>query len=155
MGMGWWPMSAVPDLLKSSAEDSRPTLTSSPTSTPTTSQPSTPPQDILHSNMQITSPIDIATPSRNSSNSPASQGKKSANYHGIEDSRTSALMSGSNLDPNMGRSRQDSFASAKPISMVNPNRNADGRPRRESLAGSLVGGMSWGGVSVGSWVRDE
>jgi len=29
------------------------------------------------------------------------------------------------------------------------------RRRRESLAGSLVGGMSWGGVSVGSWIRDE
>ncbi len=30
-----------------------------------------------------------------------------------------------------------------------------GKPRRESLAGSLVQGMSWGGVSVGSWIRDE
>jgi len=39
--------------------------------------------------------------------------------------------------------------------MNNPNRNADGRPRRESMAGSLVGGMSWGGVSVGSWIRDD
>ncbi|KAL8700147.1 MAG: hypothetical protein Q9224_001098 [Gallowayella concinna] len=29
------------------------------------------------------------------------------------------------------------------------------RPRRESLAGSMVSGMSWGGMSVGSWVRDE
>lgn len=38
--------------------------------------------------------------------------------------------------------------------MNNP-RNLDPRPRRESLAGSLVGGMSWGGVSVGSWIRDE
>lgn len=39
--------------------------------------------------------------------------------------------------------------------MNNPNRNAEGRPRRESMAGSLVGGMSWGGVSVGSWIRDD
>lgn len=38
---------------------------------------------------------------------------------------------------------------AQPISM---NRE---KPRRESLAGSMVGGMSWGGVSVSSWVRDE
>ncbi|KAL8797872.1 MAG: hypothetical protein Q9195_000224 [Heterodermia aff. obscurata] len=38
---------------------------------------------------------------------------------------------------------------AQPISM---NRE---KPRRESLAGSMVGGMSWGGVSVGSWVRDD
>ena len=42
-----------------------------------------------------------------------------------------------------------SSSGAQPISM---NRE---KPRRESLAGSMVGGMSWGGVSVGSWVRDE
>jgi transcription factor SFP1 len=33
--------------------------------------------------------------------------------------------------------------------------SARDKGRRESLAGSLVGGMSWGGVSVGSWIRDE
>ncbi|KAL8826925.1 MAG: hypothetical protein Q9191_003499 [Dirinaria sp. TL-2023a] len=42
-----------------------------------------------------------------------------------------------------------SNSGAQPISM-----NRD-KPRRESLAGSMVGGMSWGGVSVSSWVRDE
>jgi transcription factor SFP1 len=41
---------------------------------------------------------------------------------------------------------------SKPIMMTGSNRE---KPRRESLAGSLVGGMSWGGVSVGSWIRDE
>lgn len=41
---------------------------------------------------------------------------------------------------------------AQPISMVNSNRKGS---RRESIASSLVGGMSWGGVSVGSWIRDE
>jgi transcription factor SFP1 len=65
------------------------------------------------------------------------------------------MMSGGGLDSNTGRNREGSFGAAKPISMNNPNRNADSRPRRESLAGSLVGGMSWGGVSVGSWIRDE
>jgi transcription factor SFP1 len=125
--------------------------------TPPSSISSTPPilQRSDQMTMQTTSPINIATPTRNASSSPSSQGKKTANYHGNDDSRTSAMMAGSGLDPNTGRARQDSFAGAKPISMNNPNRNADGRPRRESLAGSLVGGMSWGGVSVGSWIRDE
>ena len=55
--------------------------------------------------------------------------------------------------------RKDSIGTAtqwgngtKPISMAGSARD---KGRRESLAGSLVGGMSWGGVSVGSWIRDE
>ncbi|OBT80019.1 hypothetical protein VF21_01062 [Pseudogymnoascus sp. 05NY08] len=107
--------------------------------------------------MTTTSPIDIATPSRNASSSPSSQGTKSGTARfntGVDDSRTSAIMSASAYDQNGGRPRQESFVSAKPISMNNP-RNLDPRPRRESLAGSLVGGMSWGGVSVGSWIRDD
>lgn len=124
-----------------------------------TSHPLTPPSfdnDRDHNTMQTTSPIDIATPTRNISSSPSSQGNKNTKYLDTADtdSRTSAMMS-ANFDSSMGRGRQDSFAGAKPISMNNPNRNAEGRPRRESMAGSLVGGMSWGGVSVGSWIRDE
>lgn len=149
--MWWSQQAALPELLKD--EDLAATSTSS---TPVTSQPPTPPQDFDGLTMQITSPINIATPTRNASNSPSSQGKQTAaNYYRVDDSRTSAMMSGSTLDPNTGRPRQDSFAGAKPISMNNPNRSIDARPRRESLAGSLVGGMSWGGVSVGSWIRDE
>ncbi|KAJ5450433.1 uncharacterized protein N7458_006882 [Penicillium daleae] len=56
--------------------------------------------------------------------------------------------------------RKDSIGAAnvqwgngtKPISMTGSARD---KGRRESLAGSLVGGMSWGGVSVGSWIRDD
>ncbi|PMD39510.1 hypothetical protein L207DRAFT_634093 [Hyaloscypha variabilis F] len=64
-------------------------------------------------------------------------------------------MSGTAFDSSIGRGRQDSFGGVKPISMNNPNRNNDGRPRRESLARRLVQDMSWGGVSVGSWIRDD
>lgn len=41
---------------------------------------------------------------------------------------------------------------ARPISMKG---RAMDRNRRESLAQSLGMGMSWGGASVGSWIRDE
>ncbi|EXJ62143.1 hypothetical protein A1O7_02576 [Cladophialophora yegresii CBS 114405] len=41
---------------------------------------------------------------------------------------------------------------ARPISMKG---RPDDRARRESLAQSLNAGMSWGGISVGSWIRDD
>jgi transcription factor SFP1 len=52
----------------------------------------------------------------------------------------------------IGASMAQWTSGTKPISVSGSNRD---RPRRESLAGSLVGGMSWGGVSVGSWIRDD
>lgn len=41
---------------------------------------------------------------------------------------------------------------AQPISVNASNRE---KSRRESLAGSMLTGLSWGGTSVGSWIRDE
>ncbi|KKZ67212.1 hypothetical protein EMCG_07110 [[Emmonsia] crescens] len=111
-----------------------------------------------------TSPINIA--SRNASVSPP--GQQASNL-------TSALQRASTVDRPAGASnpavpsslaykanvaRKDSIGASmaqwgngtKPITVAGSNRD---KQRRESLAGSLVGGMSWGGVSVGSWIRDD
>ena len=112
-------------------------------------------------------PINIATQSRTST---------PLRFHQTSN-LTSALQSttGNELRPSsmlnassgngkfLGSGRQDAFggtpglnahhgSGAQPISMSNSNR---GHPRRESAAGSVMGSMSWGGVSVGSWIRDE
>ncbi|PGH04476.1 hypothetical protein GX51_03468 [Blastomyces parvus] len=111
-----------------------------------------------------TPPINIA--SRNTSVSPP--GQQASNL-------TSALQRASTTDRAVGASntalpssaaykanaaRKDSIGASmaqwgngtKPITVAGSNRD---KQRRESLAGSLVGGMSWGGVSVGSWIRDD
>ncbi|KAL8738262.1 MAG: hypothetical protein Q9190_008028, partial [Brigantiaea leucoxantha] len=77
------------------------------------------------------------TPAMNISN-----GKSSGPTFGHRDS----------LNGNMTGSNSRAGGGAEPISMDTSNRE---RPRKESVAGSMVGGMSWGGVSVGSWIRDE
>ena len=106
-----------------------------------------------------TTPIDIATSSRAAS----PRATKTSNL-------TSALQStsGNEARPttamDMGGTPCKGFAGfggatpgaqhsgAQPITMNASNRE---KPRRESLASSMVTGMSWGGNSVGSWIRDE
>ncbi|KAK4944863.1 Transcriptional regulator of ribosomal biogenesis proteins [Elasticomyces elasticus] len=59
--------------------------------------------------------------------------------------------------PQMPSNASDDFAKfergARPISMKGTSNNA--QARRESIAQSLNQGMSWGGISVGSWIRDD
>lgn len=116
-------------------------------------------------------PIDIATPLRNSSLSPRVHHTSNLttalqSTSGNESRPTPAvnISNGSTKGVSNGFGRRDSLgggasgfgsnfgSGAQPISMESSNRE---KPRRESIAGSLVGGMSWGGVSVGSWIRDE
>ncbi|KAK7897714.1 Transcriptional regulator of ribosomal biogenesis proteins [Exophiala xenobiotica] len=59
--------------------------------------------------------------------------------------------------PQMPSNASDDFArferGARPISMKGGQN--DRQARRESIAQSLNAGMSWGGISVGSWIRDD
>ncbi|KAJ4520504.1 Transcriptional regulator of ribosomal biogenesis proteins [Exophiala dermatitidis] len=58
--------------------------------------------------------------------------------------------------PQMPSNASDDFArfehGARPITMKGV---ANDKMRRESIAQSLGTGMSWGGISVGSWIRDD
>ncbi|KAI9759299.1 MAG: Transcriptional regulator of ribosomal biogenesis proteins [Chaenotheca gracillima] len=110
---------------------------------------------------------------RNSSASPSTQNKSSNLTSALHDARADQLLddggmdldqiNDDNLEVGNGGGRQGSFSinpgsigqwgsGARPILMQNPRQE---RPRRESIAGSMVGGMSWGGISVGSWIRDD
>ncbi|KAI9682320.1 MAG: Transcriptional regulator of ribosomal biogenesis proteins [Caeruleum heppii] len=115
------------------------------------------------------SPLNLTGASRHGSSSPAT---KTSNLTsalqgatlspGREGVATPQSRDGASAFDASSTGRHDSFSAgapgsqwtsgSKPISMNNPNRE---KPRRESVAGSLVGGMSWGGVSVGSWIRDD
>ncbi|KAF2471096.1 uncharacterized protein BDR25DRAFT_325370 [Lindgomyces ingoldianus] len=131
--------------------------------------PESPPQTIPHRDMASTaSPIDISTPPRFNSSSPRNQtsnltfalqeaganhdlaGTAHANTAGGNEFRDGRLSVGGRND-SISNGLGSSFygSGARPISMKD-------RPRRESNnMGSFAGGVSWGGVSVGSWIRDD
>ncbi|KAA8651603.1 zinc-coordinating transcription factor SFP1 [Aspergillus tanneri] len=109
-------------------------------------------------------PIDIAT--RQTSVSPPGQQASnltSALQRAGNGERTGSIAHANGVGLSVFKApppRKDSIGAApahwgngtKPISVSGASRD---KPRRESLAGSLVGGMSWGGISVGSWIRDD
>jgi transcription factor SFP1 len=67
-------------------------------------------------------------------------------------------MQGPQTIPNIQHESSSDFSrfenGARPISVKGRGGNSNNM-RRESLAQSLGTGMSWGGISVGSWIRDE
>ena len=103
-----------------------------------------------------TMPLNIATAARHESTRAA---QPSASSSALQDTSGNEMRSTSAMDLGSGSMKftptfggLQNTSGAQPISMNSSNRE---RPRRESLAGSMVSGMSWGGNSVGSWIRDE
>ncbi|KAI9677954.1 MAG: Transcriptional regulator of ribosomal biogenesis proteins [Bathelium mastoideum] len=109
-----------------------------------------------------TPPIDITPPARYGSSSPRGQTsnltsalQQAAAYP--ESSSAISITDRNSREPTSNVPRDESGPNghglsqysngAQPIAMAE-------RPRKESWAGSLVNG-SWGGVSVGSWIRDD
>lgn len=117
---------------------------------------------------QTAAPIDIQTPSRYNSHSPPNQTSNLTSALREAEAQPELGATPNQLNPNAfdfmnGRpsigERHPSISmlgssfygnsAARPISMKD-------RPRRESNnMGSFAGGVSWGGVSVGSWIRDD
>lgn len=123
--------------------------------------PDSPPSDDMDCGA---APIDIAAPPRISSHSPRTSNLTAALQDaGAADASQSAAINIAQRNGSDGRqpaaARLDSVGNGLPSSYYGSGaRQIPGvrdRPRRESTASSFANGMSWGGVSVGSWVRDE
>jgi transcription factor SFP1 len=135
------------------------------------------PESLQHhsafADMATASPLDIQSPPRYGSNSPQNQTSNLtsalrqaeaqpdlATTPGLLNPNNFEFMGGGGGRPSMSERHpsinllsnsflNNSNSAARPISMKD-------RGRRESMnMGSFAGGMSWGGHSVGSWIRDE
>ena len=121
--------------------------------------------DPMTTDMANAYPLDIATPSpRQNQASNLTSALQSTSGNEMRPTQAMSIAGSEAKTNGFGaglRDARDSLSSAmagsdsrhgsgaQPISM---NRE---KPRRESLAGSMISGMSWGGISVNSWVRDE
>ena len=108
----------------------------------------------------MAAPIDISV--RQTSTSP--RGQQASNLtSALQRNSSSTQNSSNNLQPNAANNNEPTVldstpdglstfeTGARPI-IVQGNNHAG---RRESLSQSLANGLSWGGLSVGSWIRDE
>ncbi|KAF2839257.1 hypothetical protein M501DRAFT_1016338 [Patellaria atrata CBS 101060] len=113
---------------------------------------------------QSASPIDITTPQRYNSASPRNQTSNltSALQEAGATVQQQAAININSRTPADGRpslgGRHDSISNQNPSSYYGSGARPitmKERPRRESSTGSVMGGMSWGGLSMGSWVANE
>nr|POE80022.1 hypothetical protein CFP56_08088 [Quercus suber] len=108
------------------------------------------------------SPIDIAT-TRSSSGSPRTQQSnltsqlQQPRIDVHEESSSSMNTTGARQDFAVQRGRQESVGMLGTTPYGSRAIPVGDGYRRESnqVSGSLVGGMSWGGISMGSFIRDE
>jgi transcription factor SFP1 len=117
----------------------------------------------LQAMAQTAAPLDIQTPPRFGSNSPQNTSNLTAALKAEANRDSSATPS--QLNPYGYDTQRPGMSERHPsVTMLGSSYYGNGarpismkdRPRRESTnMGSLAGGMSWGGVSVGSWIRDE
>jgi transcription factor SFP1 len=129
--------------------------------------PDSPPQQhsVAPNMAQTASPIDIQTPPRYGSNSPQNQTSNLTSALREAEANRDTSATPNQLNPNGLEFQRPTMGERHPsISMLGSSFYGSGarpismkdRPRRESNnMGSFAGGMSWGGVSVGSWIRDE
>jgi transcription factor SFP1 len=120
---------------------------------------------VVQTMAQTASPIDIQTPPRYGSNSPQNQTSNLTSALREAEANHDVSSTSNQLNPNGFEFQRPSMGERHPsVSMLGSSFYGSGarpismkdRPRRESNnMGSFAGGMSWGGVSVGSWIRDE